>query len=289
MIASPLSLPSSTASRSLWAAQALLGFMGALLLLFALALQARTTQWMSAVEQQILFEIPAPAPGYDGAISDPELLRDALQKTPGLHHVQLLSRQDVSNSLKGLIENTDVLPLPILLRATADDGVSANAIQNALRDQFPRVQVHAGKQAMHDGLQQIITLRWLSSALVLVVIAVGASMSLASAFWRLDVQEDIVDLLHSMGASRAFVTRELARSNFVQVLTSAGTGLGFALMVAGIAWALSNSANPNQIQLLSSQGIAASILVPLALASLSALMTVWAVRTRYTPFREVKE
>ncbi len=289
MIASPLSLPSSTASRSLWAAQALLGFMGALLLLFALALQARTTQWLSAVEQQILFEIPAPAPGYDGPISDPELLRTTLQKTPGLNHVQLLSREDIAASLHGIIENTDVLPLPILLRATATDNISASAIQKMLRDQFPRVQVHAGRQAMHDGLQQIITLRWLSYALVFVVIAVGASMSLASAFWRLDVQDGIVDLLHSMGASRAFVTRELARSNFVSVMTSAGAGLGAALLVAGIGWAFGSGANPNEIQLLTPTGIAASVSIPVALAILSALMTAWAVRSRYTPFREVKE
>lgn len=286
--ASPLSLPPSVASRSLWVAQAFLGFMGALLLLFALALQERTTQWLSAVENQILFEIPAPAPDDKVEFANPSEVRAFLQKRKDLDKIRLLSRDQVERSLSGWIDNASMLPLPILLEGTAAADLNVAQLKDALRKEFPNVLIHEGRHAMKDGLRQVIALRWLSYALVLVVVAVGTSMSLASAFWRLDVQDEIVDLLHGLGADRNFIVRHLARSCFIATFSSAGAGLAIALLLAAIGW-LAGMSGPNELRLLSPSGVIAAVSVPLLLAVMSALMAAVAVRARYTPFREVKE
>lgn len=286
-IISPLALQRSTATLSQWAAQALLGFMGTLLLIFALALQARTAVWMQSVENHILFEIPVTTPASTTPEIDPQSVRALLQKINGLNDVRILPAEEVQGSLKGWIDNVGVLPLPVLLQATADPRVDAGKLQQAVATQFPGVIVHAGKQAMQDGLQQITSLRYISYMLLCLVLLVGATMSLTTSLWRLDVQDDIVDLLHSMGASRSYIVRDLARFSFVQTLTSAGAGLLGALLLLLIG-GLFLAAGPNSMRLLSPLGIAGAACVPLALAALSALTTAWAVRTRYLPFRAVK-
>lgn len=286
--ASPLSLPPSVASRSFWAAQAFLGFMGALLLMFALALQARTHEWLSAVENQILFEVPAPAPGDNADFIDPSAVRNFLQKQEGLEKVRLLSRDQVERSLSGWIDNASMLPLPELLQASAQDSLNVAQLTQNVQKEFPSVVVHEGKNAMKDGLRQVIALRWLSYVLVAVVAAVGTAMSLAAAFWRLDVQDEIVDLLHGLGASRKFVVQHLARSCFISTGSSACTGTAFALFFVVMGWLLGAN-GPNEVRLLSTGGVIAAALVPFMLALLSALMAAVAVRARYTPFRELKE
>lgn len=284
---SPLALPRSTATISQWGAQALLGFMGTLLLIFALALQVRTETWLQAVENHILFEIPALTPASQSDEIDPQAVRSLLRDINGLSDVRILPASEVQASLKDWIDNVGVLPLPVLVQATADPRVDARKLQKAVATRFPSVTVHAGRQAMQDGLQQIISIRYVSYALLCLVLLVGAAMSLTTSLWRLDVQEDIIDLLHAMGASRSYIVRDLARFSFVQTLTSAGAGLLGALLLLMIG-GLFFKAGPGQVQLLSPLGIAGASCVPLALATLSGLTTAWAVRSRYLPFRVMK-
>ena len=285
---SPLRLPPSVASRGLWIAQALLGFMGTLLLLFALALQARTTQWLHSVQQQIVFEIPAALDGEPPMINVNDLLRD-LKNQSTLENVNLLQKSEIETTLKGWIDNVKDLPLPTLIEARVKDGADLTMVQYELDEHYKGVVFHLGKQAMSNGLQQVSTLRWAAYALVLIVIIVGAFMSLTAAYWRLDVQEDVLDLLHSMGASRTYIIQELARANFVQTLTSAGAGLISAFLLISITWLFSGKASPNDLQFLSSSNALAAIIVPLMLAIVAALATIYAVRLQYTAFRGVKE
>lgn len=285
---SPLRLPPSIASRGLWIAQALLGFMGTLLLLFALALQARTTQWLHSVQQQIVFEIPVALDGEPSLVNVNNLLQ-TLKKQDGLENVKLLEKSAIESMLKGWIDNVKDLPLPILIEARVKEGADLTMAQYELDTNYKGVVFHLGKQAMSNGLQQVTTLRYAAYALVFIVIIVGAFMSLTAAYWRLDVQEDVLDLLHSMGASRTYIIRELARANFVQTLTSAGAGLISAFLLISIAWLFSGKATPNDLHFLSSSNALAAILVPLALAIVAALATIYAVRLHYTPFRGVKE
>ena len=232
--------------------------------------------------------MPAPAPDDNSAFIDPSELRAFLKKQDGLDNVRLLSRAQVEKALSGWIDNAAMLPLPVLLQAKATNDLNVAKLKESLRAAYPNVVVHEGKHAMKDGLRQIIALRWLSYALVFVVIAVGASMSLASAFWRLDVQDEIVDLLHGLGASRNFIVQHLARSCLIATGTSAGAGMGLALLFAVIGW-LAGVDGPNELRLLTPSGVIAAVTIPIALSVLSALMAAVAVRARYTPFREVKE
>lgn len=281
---SPLHHPPTIASRGLWLAQALLGFMGTILLVFALALQARSAQWLQAVEQQIVFEIPA-AEGDEPPIAKTQDVLAVLKKQSTLENVHELARKDIEASLKGWIDNTGALPLPTMIQAKVKDGADLTMVQYELNENFPGVGFHLGRQAMKDGLQQVNTLRWAAYALVGLVLLVGAAMSLVAAYWRLEAQDAIVDLLHSMGASRTYIIRELARDNFVQTLTSAAAGLVAAFGLIALMWLFSGKAQPTDIRLLTGYNALASVFVPLGLATMAAFTTIWAVVLQYTPFR----
>ncbi len=285
---SPLHHPPTIASRGLWLAQALLGFMGTILLIFALSLQARSTQWLQAVEQQIVFEIPA-TEADEPPIAKTEDVLAMLRKQDTLENVHLLSRRDIETSLKGWIDNAANLPLPTLIQAKVKEGADLTMVQFELDENFKGVRFHLGRQAMRDGLQQVNALRWASFALVGLVLLVGAAMSLVAAYWRLEAQDAVVDLLHSMGASRTYIIRELARDNFIQTLTSAMAGLVGALGLIAVLWMFSGRAQPTDIQMLTGYNAIAAIIVPLGLAIMAAFTTIWAVTLQYTPFRSRPE
>lgn len=285
---SPLHHPASIASRGLWLAQALLGFMGTILLIFALALQARSTQWLNAVQQQIIFEIPAAEAG-EPQIVKPHAVLAMLKAQSTLEDVRLLSRRDIEGSLKGWIDNTGDLPLPTLIQGRVKDGSDLTMVQFELDENFKGVRFHLGRQTMNDGLQQVNALRYASYALVFLVILIGGAMSLVAAYWRLEAQDAVVDLLHSMGASRTYIIRELARDNFLQTLTSAAAGLVAAFGLIAIMWVFSGRAQPTDIQMLTGFNALMAVLVPVGLAVMAALTTIWAVTLQYTPFRSRSE
>jgi len=114
-------------------------------------------------------------------------------------------------------------------------------------------------------------------------------MSLTASYWRLDVQEDILDLLHTMGASRRYIMRELARANFVQTASAAGCGMILAFALLSIAWLLGGDSSPQALRTLSGGNFIMALLIPLLLGGVAASATIWAVRLHYTAFREVKQ
>jgi len=137
---------------------------------------------------------------------------------------------------------------------------------------------------MKDGLSQVLALKTMAYVLVLVTIMVGATMSLTAAYWRLDVQKDVIDLLHSMGANRRYLITDLARSNFLQTLASAGTGFILAILLLAIIWLFSGDARPQDIEVLSKSHTLWALVIPLLLAIMAAIATGVAVKMRYTAF-----
>ncbi len=285
---SPLSLPQTPAFRALWASQALLGFMGTLFLLFALALGARANIWLASMQNHVIFEMPINTheANIDLGFSKTELkkLEISIKSIEGLTNVNALSQDTIAKRLDNWINNVKDLPLPLMVEAEADDTFKASDTLKALQEDYPTLTIHEGREAMKDGLSHVLALKTMAYVLVLVTIMVGATMSLTAAYWRLDVQKDVIDLLHSMGANRRYLITDLARSNFLQTLASAGTGFILAILLLAIIWLFSGDARPQDIEVLSKSHTLWALVIPLLLAIMAAIATGVAVKMRYTAF-----
>ncbi len=285
---SPLSLPQTPAFRALWASQALLGFMGTLFLLFALALGARANVWLASMQNHVIFELPIETTNekIDLSFSNVELkkLEQSIKKIDGLNNINGLSQDTIADRLDHWINNVKDLPLPLMVEAEASDDFKAKDALKTLRNDYPNIAIHEGREAMKDGLSQVLTLRLIAYFLVIVTILAGGAMSLTAAYWRLDVQKDVIDLLHSMGATKRYLITDLARSNFIQTLASAGTGLIIAIILLAIMWLLSGETRAQDIEILSQSHTLWALVIPFVLAIMAALATAVTIKMRYTAF-----
>lgn len=283
---SPLRLPLTPAFKSLWGAQVLLGFMGTLFLLFAVALGQRADVWLGSIENHVIFELPHSLEDED-LTARVDLMSDlfsAISELDNISDIQKLDRSDIENRLDGWIDNLADLPLPIMIEAKALDNFNARNTKENLTSDFPALIIHEGEKAMEDGLSQVLLLKNIAYIMMFIVIFVGMAMSLTAAYWRLDVQASVIDLLHSMGASRRYIITDLARSNFLQTLASSALGLIIALILLAIIWLTSGDQSATNINLLSQNNLYVALFIPIVLAVVAGIATSWAVNLRYTAF-----
>jgi cell division transport system permease protein len=228
----------SIANRALVAVVAIMAFLAALAGSAASMIQSAAQDWSGAITNEITIQIK-PAAGRD-LFKDQMRAVDIANKFPGIEKAAPLSRTDSAELLTPWLgagfEITD-LPIPQLITAkiSRTERVDITALSKALKAEIPNAIVDDHKvwrdrlQSMSNNLLSIVFF-----FLCLFVLAMGLAVSFATR-GAMASSRDIVEVLHFVGASDAFIAKEFQR-HFLQIgLFGASIGSACALL---FIWAM---------------------------------------------------
>ncbi len=234
-------LPRETSAAALDVVIGVMAFLAALALGAALISERTAEGWRSGLAGRFTVQIVPSSERSSGA----DLRRETdaavalLRATPGIMQVNPLSDSDERSLVapwlgEGALASD--LPLPSLIDATVQPGVTVDlaALSQRLKEAAPDA-------VLDDHSRWIARLKRLANAIVWSAYAVLALIGVATASAvmfairaGLAAHQDIVALLHQMGARAGFIARAFEWHYFLSALLAslAGAGLAAALFAA---------------------------------------------------------
>jgi len=224
----------SVANRALITVIAIMTFLAALAGGSASMMRSASKEWSASLSNEITIQIK-PAIGRDAA-SDLSIAEKIVTRFPGVEKAYVLSQADSTELLRpwlGSGFDLKDLPVPrlIVVRIKSPEDLNVGALSDAIKREVPNALVDDHKtwrnllERMSDALIGVSFF-----ILSLFVLAMGLAVSFATR-GAMASSREVVEVLHFVGASDAFIAQEFQR-HFLKV------GLIGATMGAAVAGAL---------------------------------------------------
>jgi len=225
-----------------------MAFLAALAIGASLIAGRAATTWSEGLADKLTVQVLPPKEGspHQGLANEVEAALIVLRSTPGIVHAAPLSEDELLKLVRpwlggeGLVAD---LPLPQLIDADIAPGSEVD-----LRDLAMRLKEAAPDSVLDDHSHWIGRLRDLARTLVwsaygvllLIAIATAATVSFATRA-GLEAHEEMVALLHQMGAQAGFIAHAFEWHYFRAALMAAGAGAAFAALVFLVAGGLESA------------------------------------------------
>ena len=225
---------------------ALMTFLAMLAVAAFFALSAMTTRWTSGLENKITIEIPAQDAA--GNLQDRKAIflltrnvANALHEQPGIEKVHVLSEDEIETLVEpwlgqGILR--DDFPLPGIISVETGD-MTAQTLQhihNRITSIAPKARIDTHEEWLKDLLRFTGALQ-LAAVILVLVIGVTTVTAVAGAIRsRLAIHHAEVELLHLMGASDRYITKQFQRHSLLLALRGGMFGAltgGLALIAIG--------------------------------------------------------
>jgi len=226
---------------------ALMSLLAVLAMAASFTLSAMTERWTSGLENRITVEIPAE--GTDGRILEREEVAalsgralQILESNPSVDTAHILDERELTALVRpwlGSGLSFSGIPLPGLIAVTLKDMENTNmrALEEKIVSAIPQARIDTHEAWLNDLLRFTKSLR-LASAILLVVIGITTATAVAGAVRsRMAVHAEEISLLHLMGASDNYISRQFQHHAFILALRGggAGTAAGIAALLL-ISW-----------------------------------------------------
>lgn len=229
----------------------LMTFLGVMALAGSFALSSLTHHWSSGLENKMTIEIPA-ADEKDN-IRPPDKIEEMAQDIDAILEAQnfvrsseVLSNQEIGKLLSPWLGDSDMIadiPLPGLISV---DLITINpAIQSKMMSDFqkivPNIQIDTHESWLADILKLTGTLQF---ATIIIGLIIGATTAIAIAGAvksRIAIHKKDVELLHLMGASDAYISKQFQRHAWILALQGSFAGMLGGFLVILILGYFSNS------------------------------------------------
>ena len=214
---------------------ALMTFLATVTLAGALGLNDMASRWSSGLENKLTIEIPA-EDGQDN-IRSPEDIRDLAEKAEkALNDLQAVQRADIlsDDDIQALItpwlgEDTplDDLPMPGMLEVemSGNDKDALSQIKDTLRKISPDIQADGHEDWLNDILRMTGALQILTLIVTLIIGGTTITAIAGAVRARMAIHKSDVELLHLMGASDEYITRQFQRHAFILAVKGGLMGL----------------------------------------------------------------
>lgn len=225
---------------------ALMSFLAVLATASAFALSAMTERWSSGLENRATIEIPANI-NDDTIRSKDEIaaitneLSAALEKSENVATVHIMSEDEIAELVRPWLGDNlllDKVPLPglVSLTLTQSDEATITDIKRLIGDVAPHARLDTHEGWLADLLRFTGALKF-SAAILIIVIGITTITAIAGAVRsRLAVHRKEVELLHLMGASDSYISRQFQLHSLRLALKGSLIGLGagaVALVIIG--------------------------------------------------------
>lgn len=237
-----LPLQSSAGTKFLTLLIALMSFLAMLALSGSFALNNLTRQWSSGLENQATIEIPAM--DSKGSLRNAETLDKltdkaaaALENNINVQDIKLLSEEEIHDLVAPWLGESipkDSIPLPRLISIKIKESTEAQIkkIRSSLSGVSEDIQLDTHQGWLEDILRLADSLK-LSGSLITLIIALTTVLAIAGAVRsRMAEHRADVELLHLMGASNDYISRQFQRHTLIIALKGSIIGVvggGFTL------------------------------------------------------------
>jgi cell division transport system permease protein len=242
-----LPLNKGTGSGFLILLVALMTFLAMMAIGASFTLAVLQDRWSSGLENRATVEIPAQdAQGQiipaEQIQADATQIADMLRAYPGVAAVHVMGDDEIHELVRPWLGDDLLLadmPLPALISITMDDRTPANAniLQDKIRAIAPQARLDTHQGWLNDVLRFTGALKF-AAALLVATIGVTTVTAVAGAVRaRMAVYRAEVELLHLMGATDNYISRQFQRYAMILALQGgvAGTVAG-ALAMLAIGW-----------------------------------------------------
>ena len=277
-------------SRALAAVVAILAFLAALAAGAAEIVAASSAEWRSTLLREATIQV-RPGPGRNAEAGVAEAV-DLARGTPGVLAADVISAAEAERLLEpwlGAGLDLSDLPVPRLVVLRLDLAVAPDL--DGLRARLaavPGASLDAHDAALSRLSTMATTVVLVAAALVALVLAASGLAVAFATRGAVAASLPVVEVLHLVGATDAFIAREFARrfARLAMLGGLVGAGGAMALVVGGGALAASLGSGPAGAQIealfgsftLGPRGLAAIGLVPIAEAAIAAFVSVAAVK-----------
>jgi cell division transport system permease protein len=226
---------------------ALMTFLAMMAVASSFALGEMTHRWSSGLENRITVEIPAQS--ADSKLMTREevftltrSVANALYKQPGITNIHVLGNDEIAKLVEPWL-GEDFLgsdfPIPgmIALEVTNTDTRTLQTIHSRIKAITENARLDTHEEWLNDLLRFTGALQ-LAAILLVAVIGMTTITAVAGAVRsRMDINRAEVELLHLMGASDRYITRQFQRHSLILALKggAVGTALGVASLLL-IGW-----------------------------------------------------
>ncbi|MFP4314327.1 MAG: cell division protein FtsX [Alphaproteobacteria bacterium] len=221
----------------------LMTFLAVMALAGSFALSSLAQHWSSGLENKLTIEIPAE--NDDQNIRTAEEIQSlatkmntALQKMNFVRDSHILSREEITKLLSPWLGEGDMIadiPLPGLISV---DLVTFNpALEKRLRNELTAITPNLRIDTHQDWLSDILKLTGsLQFATILISLIIGFTTAIAIAGAvksRIAIHRKDVELLHLMGASDIYISKQFQRHAWILALQGSAAGMvcGFVIIM----------------------------------------------------------
>lgn len=219
----------------------LMTFLGVMALVGSFALSSMAHHWSSGLENKMTIEIPAE--DGKGDIRSPEqiakLSEKVYERIEGQNFIRsanIMSREDIQDLLSPWLGDDDTLadiPLPGLISVeliTINDTIMEK-MHRDLKQDVSNVKLDTHESWLADILKLTGALQF-STFLISLIIGVTTAIAIAGAVKsRIAIHKKDVELLHLMGASDTYISRQFQRHSLILALQGSVAGAISGLII----------------------------------------------------------
>lgn len=204
---------------------ALMTVLAMLALAASFALSEMTDRWSSGLENRATVEIPAE--DAEGNLLDREKIKQETDKAgqileshPAVADVQIMNEDEIKQLVAPWLGEDlamDSVPIPGILSLTFQENAEVNLklLQDRLQQAAPGARIDTHESWLADLLRFTGALQF-SAALLTLVIGITTFVAVAGAVKsRLAIHRDELELLHLMGATDAYITKQIQRHTLI--------------------------------------------------------------------------
>jgi cell division transport system permease protein len=231
-------MPEEKATAPLDVVITVMAFLAALAIGASLIAQRAALSWSEGLSGKITVQVLPPTQGSPGEMLAREVAAalTVLRSTPGIAHADALSQEEQMKLVKPWLGGESIvadLPLPQLIDADIAPGsdVDLHALAARLKQAAPDSVLDDHSHWIGRLRDLARTLLWSAyGVLLLITVATTATVSFATRA-GLEAHDEMVALLHQMGAQAGFIARAFEWHYFRSALMAAGAGAAFAALV----------------------------------------------------------
>ena len=284
-----LPLNQGTGARFMILLVGLMTFLAMIALMATFILNDITAHWSSGLENRLTIEIPAV--DKDGNIRKNDDIKalsqdvkNALIADTNIKTIEIMQQDEIQELVSPWLGDDIVLedmPLPglISLHLKQRDEEKLQAIKSAVKNVASDITVDAHESWLSDILSLAGSLK-ISAALVTLIIGFTTVTAIAGAIRsRMAEHQADIELLHLMGASDLYITKQLQRHAVILTVKGAFYGVAGGFLVLGLLYLIGQSQSEGLLPQTSFSGLQTLTLVALpvilgAIAAQTARVTV---------------
>ncbi|MDB5492302.1 MAG: permease family protein [Micavibrio sp.] len=226
---------------------ALMTFLGMLALSASFALSAMTHRWSSGLENRISIEIPTQ--DETGKLLDRPTIRtltqniaEGLKGTPGIVSIHALDDAEITKLVEPWL-GTDLaktdIPIPgiVAIETSTSDSQTLQAIHNKISAITPNARMDTHEEWLSDLLRFTGAMKLVAMILAIVIAVTTVTAVSGAVRSRMALHRAEVELLHLMGASDKYITRQFQRHSMILALRGGIAGAVFGgIILVLIGW-----------------------------------------------------